>query len=295
MIDYRVRTFLEAARTLNFSKAASGLNLTQPAVSQHIRSLEEEYGVKFFIHEGKKTCLTRQGELFYATASRIAGDDVGLRMRLKKMDESYLRFGATLTVGAYVMPEILSCLLEDNPDLKVRMNVDNTDMLLKSLELGEVDFAVVEGYFDGTRFCHERLASVRYVAVAKKNLIKDKARFRDLFEYRLIVREKGSGTRDVLERHLAEMNRGISDFKWIYEIGNPEAIKEMVGNGLGVSFLYEPAVRKEREAGLLDVVDLKDFDIRHDFSFVWNRNSIFEERNRVLCRMMRGACAHLGL
>lgn len=295
MIDYRVKTFLEAAKTLNFTKASAALNMTQPAVSQHIRSLETEYGVKLFIHEGKKTCLTRQGKLFYAVASRMSSDDAGLRMQLNRMEESYMSFASTLTVGAYVMPEILSCLLKDNPDLKIRMDVSNTDVVLKSLELGEVDFAVVEGYFDSSRFNHEKLASVRYVAIAPKNLIKKHARLYDLFEYRLLVREKGSGTREVLERYLAERNHGIADFKDVCEIGNPEAIKEMVEKGLGVSFLYEPAVKKERESGLLEVVDLKDFDIRHDFSIVWNQSSIFGERNHELSKKMRESCFHLGL
>lgn len=294
MIDYRVKSFLEAAKNLNYSKASSILNLTQPAVSQHIKSLETEYGVKLFSHDGKKTFLTEQGKLFYAAASRMSSDDEQLRIQLSHLENTFLRFGATLTVGEYVMPEILDCMIGENPDLKISMLVENTDMLLEALKFGEIDFAVVEGFFDSRRFVAQKFASVRYVPVAKKGMMDGKAVLDDLFENILIIREKGSGTRDVLERYLAERNKCISDFKGVYEIGNLNAIVKLVEKGLGISFMYEPVVEEGCKNGLLEIIDVKDFNIRHDFSFIWNKNSIFEKRNREIYEMMK-FYSHLGL
>ena len=294
MIDYRVKSFLEAAKNLNFSRASSILNLTQPAVSQHIKSLETEYGVKFFLHDGKKTSLTEQGKLFYAVASRMASDDEQLRIQLSQLENAFLRFGATLTVGEYVMPEILDCMIDENPNLKISMLVENTDMLLDALKLGRIDFAIVEGFFDSRRFVSQKFASVRYVPVAKKGMMDGKAVFDNLFECILITREKGSGTRDVLERYISERNKSITDFRGVYEIGNLNAIVKLVEKGLGISFMYEPVVKESCKNGILKIIDVEDFNIRHDFSFIWNKNSIFEKRNREIYEMMK-FYSHLGL
>lgn len=294
MIDYRVKSFLEAAKNLNFSKASSILNLTQPAVSQHIKSLETEYGVKLFSHDGKKTSLTEQGKLFYAAASRMASDDEQLRIQLFQQEKAFLRFGATLTVGEYVMPEILCGMIGENPDLKISMLVENTDMLLDALKFGKIDFAIVEGFFDDRRFVSQKFASVRYVPVAKKGSVKGKTAFKDLFEHMLIIREKGSGTRDVLERYISERNKSITDFRGVYEIGNLNVIVKLVEKGLGISFMYEPVAEEGCKNGLLEIIDVKDFNIKHDFSFIWNKNSIFEKRNREIYEMMT-FYSHLGL
>ena len=107
-------------------------------------------------------------------------------------------------------------------------------------------------------------------------------RLEDLFGERLLLREFGSGTREVLERYLDSKNFGIDDFAKTAEIGSLHTIKELTKEGLGITFLYEIAVRQELEKGELKEIRLKDFKLSHDFTFIWRRGSIYADMYRVL-------------
>ena len=149
MLDFRVETFLAVCQTMNFTRAAEQLHITQPAVSQHIHALEEQYGTKLFRSQGKQLQLTESGRLFFRTAAAMHHDDLRLREALHQENiRRRLRFGATLTIGEYIMPGPLLRLLEREPDIQLYMLTANTQELLKLLDQGELDFAIVEGYFD---------------------------------------------------------------------------------------------------------------------------------------------------
>lgn len=105
MLDPRVETFLTVCETMNFTKAASLLHITQPAVSQQVRALEEQYGTKMFRYKSRQLFLTEEGELFLRTARTMRQDAIRLQESLHQMGkERLLRFGATLTIGEYSMP-----------------------------------------------------------------------------------------------------------------------------------------------------------------------------------------------
>ena len=138
MLDHKVETFLALCQTMNYTRAAEQLHITQPAVSQHIRALEAEYGARFFAYEGKQLSLTEAGTLFLRTASAARHDDLHLKELLRAQAGRHtLHFGATLTIGEYLMPGPLSRLLRTDPDLRLRMVVNNTDALLAMLDRGE--------------------------------------------------------------------------------------------------------------------------------------------------------------
>ena len=113
MLDPRVETFLTVCETMNFTKAASLLHITQPAVSQQVRALEEQYGRKLFRYKSRQLFLTEEGELFLRTARTMRQDAIRLQESLRQMGkERLLRFGATLTIGEYIMPGPLLRLLQ---------------------------------------------------------------------------------------------------------------------------------------------------------------------------------------
>ena len=149
MLDVRVETFLTVCRTMNYTRAAEQLHITQPAVSQHIRALEERYGATLFRSQGKRLLLTESGQLLFRTAAAMHHDALRLREAIRQENaRRHLRFGATLTIGEYIMPAPLLRLLEQEPDIQLYMLTSNTRELLKLLDQGELDFAIVEGYFD---------------------------------------------------------------------------------------------------------------------------------------------------
>ena len=166
MLDFRVETFLTVCQTMNFTRAAEQLHITQPAVSQHIRALEEEYGTKLFTYRGKQLHLTESGQLFLRTAATMRHDVMRLRDLMQRANERrYLRFGATLTIGEYIMPNPLMRLMQHEPELQIRMLTANTRELLKLLDEGVLDFAIVEGYFDNQVYDSIVYCTKRFIPV----------------------------------------------------------------------------------------------------------------------------------
>ena len=191
-----------------------------------------------------------------------------------------LVFGATLTIGEYVMPAPLARLLAAEPNVSLRMVVANTAELLRGLDRGDIDFAIVEGFFEKSEYDSLSYLTERYVAVCAPGY-----RFRqpvhtleDLLGERLLTREPGSGTREILERRLREHNLTVRDFRAVTEIGSLNAIKALVRMGQGVAFLYEPTVRAELESGALREIALSGFPVLHDFTFLWRKAACSRKR-----------------
>ena len=109
---------------------------------------------------------------------------------------------------------------------------------------------------------------------------------KDLCSQTLIIREKGSGTREILERILNEQNMHTSDFRNIIEIGNIHAIKNLVMKGYGITFIYKAAVEKELEEGSLQIIDIEDVQITHEFNFITLHDSIFSETYKTFLNVI---------
>ena len=125
-MDYRHQTFLVLCRIGSYTKAAEALNLTQPAVTQHIKALEAHYGNPLFTYANRTLTLTEHGKLLYEFASRISSDSDILTEKLRQKDLSspLLQFGATLTIGQYIMPTLLKQVLLTRPNTSVSMLVE---------------------------------------------------------------------------------------------------------------------------------------------------------------------------
>ena len=166
MLDFRVETFLTVCQTKNFTRAAQLLHITQPAVSQHIHALEEQYGTKLFRYEGKQLFLTPAGQLLQQTAATMRHDAQHLEQDIRQLSSRReIHFGATLTVGEYIMPVPLERLLAREPDIQLRMTAANTADLLRLLDQGEIDFAIVEGFFSKQAYDSLTYRRERYLPV----------------------------------------------------------------------------------------------------------------------------------
>lgn len=280
MLDYRLYTFLTLSKTLNYTKAAEILCITQPAVSQHIRYLETTYQVKLFDHQGKNLSLTRQGEYLASCLHTMAADEKKIMKNLQNISESkHLRFGATLTIGEYMLPKKIHSFLQQHPNTNMTMIVENTATLLEMLDAGDISFALVEGYFPSHRYIHKTISTQPYVAVkgSQYPVKEEVCTLKDLLSHRLIIREEGSGTREILERILKENNLSIKDFENSIEIGNMNAIKYLVQENMGITFLYEAAVEEELKKGTIKTIPLYDFHIQREFTFITLKDTIFME------------------
>lgn len=283
-----METFLTASRLLSYTDTAKELHITQPAVSQHIRFLEEHYNAKLFHYEGKKLCLTGAGVLLRKTATTMKHDEITLLEALKVSPRRKLVFGATRTIGDYYIPATLIRYLAGELDADICMLVDNTETLLRKIDSGELDFALVEGYFRKSEYDYKIFSEQKFIAVSGANdLPKSRNLTIDsLFASCVIVREPGSGTREILERYLNERNCSIADFQRVIEIGSIRAIKSLVAANCGITFLYEAAAAQELRDGTLCQIPLSDFERSNSFTMVWRKNSIFREQYLDLYRQL---------
>lgn len=287
MQDFRVETFLTVCRTMNYTRAAEELNVTQPAVSQHIAHLEKAYGSPLFVYRNKKLALTPAGALLRDALSTMAHDERMLRERIAGMASDApveLSVGMTLTAGEYLVAAPLADYLAAHPELRATVRSGGTAELLALLNAGAIDCAFVEGFFDKNAYAWETYRTERLVCVcaAGHRFAREPRTVEDLFGERLIVREPGSGTRAVFEHALAAQNLSIEGFRQASVVESLDIIKVFVQRDLGISFMYEAAVQRELTESALRIVELDGPPIQHEIAFIRLKGSVFEPELQAL-------------
>ncbi|EJW96157.1 transcriptional regulator, LysR family, partial [gut metagenome] len=239
------------------------LNLTQPAVSQHIKYLESRYDTPLFIREKKKLRLSPAGEILRSTLESMRNDENTLKKRMKESlsGKRVLTFGVTMTIGEYAITASLAEFIKKHPDTDFHIRYSNTEHLLSELHDGTLDFAIVEGCFEPKNYLTRIYRNEEYIAVAscEHQFAKPIHSLKDLTKERLLIREPGSGTREILIRALALKNMTIAEFAHIVEVGNIHTIVALLKQDCGISFLYKAAVQQEIEEGTLREIPLDDF------------------------------------
>jgi len=277
MLDFRHQTFISLCKIGSYTKTAEQLHITQPAVTQHIKYLEDLYQAKLFDYQGKVLTLTEQGQLLYEFATTVHTDSQQVKKVIAQAGSKHplLSFGATRTIGEYVMPSILRCLLAQESDLHCSMLVANTQTLLGKMRDGEISFALLEGFFDKTQYGHRLFSREEFIAICspQSSLARRRVKFSYLLNQRVILREEGSGSLKILDQELHKKNLTQHSFRRSLVVGNIHAIKELVAQGVGISFLYRAAVEKELAQGVLEEIDIIDFHLTREFNMVFLENS----------------------
>ena len=280
MLDFRIETFLCVCKYRSYTKAAIELKMTQPGVSQHIKYLENYYGDKLFCYSNRSLNLTKAGAELKEAMISVKHDNMHLKKKI--MDRTTklnsLKLGATLTIGEFIMPLKIADYIKKTPNAQIEFTIANTKELLTLLDDGVIDFAIVEGYFQKSEYEYITVSNEKYVLICAEDYpLKNISSFKDLFEHNLIVREDGSGTKEILERYLSDKGYSFSDFFSMSTIGSIQVIKKLVENKCGISFMYEIAVKKELKEGKIRTVNVPDFNMYHEFNFIWRKNSVFHE------------------
>ena len=280
MIDSRVATFLDVCKTMNYTRTAENLNMTQPAVSQHIRGMEEFYGVKIFSYKNKKLELTNQGKYLKKHLETISHDVKYLQESVQKIKtRTKIKIGATLSIGEFYLPDRLSDFMNRNPKLDISLTIADTRELLFRLDNGDVDFILCEGYFDKNEYGHRLIKREEMCIVCSAEYdIRNIKALKDLFEHPMLCRENGSGTREIFENYLHEYNYSFENFISVSEFTSPHLIKKLLLDGLGISVLYKTVVEEEIQKKLLRVIEIPEFHVSHEFNAVWKQNSVFEKQ-----------------
>lgn len=284
MLDHRILTFLCVCRHLNYTKAAEELHLTQPAVSQHIRYLEQYYKVKLFRYHHKTLELTDQGRYLQELMETLRHDTKSIREEINLIQKrKRLHLGATLSIGDYDLPDRLADFMRRRPEINWSVTVADTSALLAMLDAGTIDCALCEGYFNKSHYAHMPLKTESMcLFCAKDYRCAEITCLEDLFCHPLLIREKGSGTRETFERYLHESNYSLDNFPQLHEIASPHLIIKLLLAGRGISALYRVVGEKHLNSGELREIRFPGFQISHEFNAIWKRSSIFDEQYRRL-------------
>lgn len=266
MVDNRIKTFLALCRNMNYRRTAEELNLTQPAVTQHIKYLENEYKCRLFSYDRRTLSLTKEGRLLQSYAENVLYQERRLSEKMKFSENTMLSIGATKTIGEYVIPSLIKRYLDD-PTKNITVDVDNTDRLLGRLKNGELDFAIIEGFFDRNEFASRLYRHEPFIGICGKGhrFACKTVSLEEAFEENLLIREKGSGTRTILEQLLTERSYTVEHFRRVSCISSFGLMTKLIADGVGITFVYEAVC----ESGCVAPFYITETDMFRDFNFVY--------------------------
>jgi len=252
-------TFYHAAQEMNFSRAAAGLNVTQPAISTQIRLLEQELGVRLFARLGKRLVLTEPGEVLLGYAKKIfslhhEAGEVMDQMRLVR--RGTLKLGSARTYARHILPPLLANYQNHYPQVNIVLMEGSSQDMTRSLRSLEVEVALVAYAGPVKQIKFDFFKSEELVVIVHPNhdlAFKDEVSLERLAQEPFLMREKGSGTRRVVDELF---KRHGSKARVVFETSNAEVIKEQVSRGVGVSILTRSAVYRDVLARQLAVTKL---------------------------------------
>ena len=280
MFDDRIYTFLTLYSQMNYHKTAEKRNMTQPGVTQHIQYLEKLYGVKLFRYEGRTLYRTREAENLKRHLDSMMAEEAAMREEFKKDRGIRLRIGATKTIGEFVLPPIIDSFLQ-NPGHSLDFAIDNTRELLKLLEDGELDFAVVEGVFDKERYDYRLFKKEAFTGICRRDhpFAGRAVSLQEVFCETLLIRERGSGTRKLLEQAVSARGFTLESFRRTISLGNFSVLMDLLLRENAITFAYETIARQRPE---LTTFSVKDLQIQGEFNFIYCNPTIGEEKIALL-------------
>lgn len=277
MSDFRLKVFCSVARNLSFTKASQELYISQPAITKHIQELEMLYQVRLFERMGNKISLTSAGELLLDHSEKILEDYKKLEYEMHLLHNEYageLKLGASTTISQYVLPPLLARFIEKFPQVTLSLLNGNSREIEVALQEHRIDLGLVEGiirlpHLKYTSFLEDELVAV--VHSKSKWVSLDEISLEELPQIPLVLRERGSGTLDVLEMALQKHNIKLSSLQVEMYLGSTESIKRFLEYADCMGIISVRSISRELYAGLFKIVDIKDFTINREFIFAQNQ------------------------
>ncbi|MCF1436901.1 LysR family transcriptional regulator (plasmid) [Agrobacterium vitis] len=296
--DTRLRAFHTVASQGSFTGAARHLLLTQQAISFQIKSLEDEVGGQLFTRDGRAIELTDLGQLLFSHAQRILdlyGEAEAELSSFTKDLRGRLRIATTNSLAKYVMPRAIGALRTLNQDVKVTMEVGNSDYALGCLrnDLADVAFCSdgpdqLENYQAELFFQDE----IVFIVPGDHPWAKTKqVAFAAFCAAPIILREEGSGTRSLIERAMTEKSTSLDQLDIVSVLGSAEAVKGAVEAGAGVGMVSRLSLRRELADGSLAAVRIEGFRLLRNFYIVRLRQKPIHRRVQQFIELARQAVA----
>jgi len=278
--DHKLRVFCAVAETKSFSKASEIIHLTQPAVSLQIQALEELYGTKLFDRSSSAVTLTPAGEILYKYAKHIlalyasAEKEIG---ELTGLVRGSVAIGASTTIGNYLIPSVVADFRKTRPKIKVHLQVGNTKRIVELLKGGNIDIGLVEGEVPKQKLTKEKLLDDELVLIVPPQHPLAKKTEVSIFEITtepFIVREEGSGTRQMIEKYLEKHGISLNSMNITMILGSTEAIKNAVEHGMGISIISRWAALKEERFGTFKTLSFREEKFIREFTLIYQKYEV---------------------
>lgn len=268
-----LKVLIAVADSGKMSTAAEKLFIAQPTVSQAIAEIEQHYGVKVFERLSKRLYLTAAGEKLLGYARHIVTLFDEMEVELQYTSEHpYMKVGATITVGACVLPQLIRRFEQKYPRYRADVYIDNTRVIEQKLIKSELDIGLVEGQVKSTDLIVRPVIQDELVLVcapgdplAHQNCVKAQ----ELEGLPFILREQGSGTRELFEHYLGQHQIKVHE-KWVCH--SAEAIRNAVKEGQGISVISRRLVEHDLSQGSLVSVQLEGDTLTRDFCLIYHKN-----------------------
>jgi DNA-binding transcriptional LysR family regulator len=272
---HQLRVFVSVFRNKSFSKASDELHLTQPTISNHIKSLESEFDCKLFDRLGRTIIPTKEADVLYGHSMEIIEKANVLKEAIGEVRKDLtgkLTIGASTIPGVYLLPLILTGFQKKYPLISLQISISDSGGILESIASHELLLGVVGAKLGNELINYVPLIEDELIVVSPPSLIKNRQlELKELVELPMVLREEGSGTRRETETFLETKGVTTEDLKIAGIFGSTDAVKQAVKAGLGVTILSRFAVADELEYKILEEIKLTDMQMKRKFYVVTHK------------------------
>lgn len=264
----QLRIYLKITQTLSITKSAEQLNLTQPAISIQLKNFQQQFDYPLIEIIQRRIHVTALGKEIALAAESIISEIDNINYRSQNFKNNlagHLRISIVST-GKYIMPYFLSDFLKNNVNIDLTMDVTNKSKVIQSLLDNEIDFALVSILPDDIQVEKFNLIPNELYLVGNKEVGPDIKIEEQLASTPFIFREKGSGTRQVMEKFITKNKIKI---KKKLELTSNEAVKHAIISGLGYSIMPLIGIRNEIQNGLLKIIPIKGLPLKTTWQLIW--------------------------
>ena len=270
-MDYRDIVFIAVAENLSFSKAAVDLNISQPAVTNHIKELEIKFNSNLFERKGNKIYLTHKGKIIYNKYKQIEQQYRELDFEIGQLNNNIsgdFIIGASSTISQYLIPKTIASFHKRYPKVNIHLMNGNSFEMEQLLLDSKIDMALVENYASQSGIRYRNFLDDELIVVSGKNCVFSKRKNiskDDLLQIPIVLREKGSGTLEVIKEAFFKQNLNFENLIVPIHLGSTEAIKNFLLDFDGLAIVSKQAVKTELYLKSLVEIKVTGFSIPRKF------------------------------
>ncbi len=272
---HQLRVFTSVFKNKSFSKASEELHLTQPTISDHVKTLEEELDCKLFDRLGRTIIPTKEAEVLYSHALEIIEKTNTIKeviSQTRKEIKGELIIGASTIPGTYLLPSIMAEFQRKYPSVSFQILVSDSRGIIDKVSKHELLLGIVGAKLDDEQINYTPFVEDELIVVSSPSMIKSNSiTLKGLTKFPMVLREEGSGTRREVEKILEGKGISLGDIKIAGIFGSTDAIKQAVKAELGISILSKLSVADELKHNILKEIKLTDTQMKRKFYIITHK------------------------